>query len=90
MALSGTAEGTIASVANKVAYGGSAFGVLAGVSGADLFTAATGLLIGLGGLCVQVYYKRRANAREDKADQRAAEEHAARMDLYRQGIDPRE
>jgi hypothetical protein len=87
-------EATIGSVANKFAYGGAAGTILAGISGADLITCIGGLTIGVAGFLVSLYYKRKADARAAATaaavERREAEEHAARMRLYAQGIDPRE
>lgn len=86
--MSGTTETTIASVANKFAYGGAAGTILAGISGADLITCIGGLAIGLAGFFVSLHFRRKADARATAAEQRAVDEHVARMALLARGIDP--
>ncbi len=71
------AEATIAAVANKVTYGGGGVALWGAYSASDL-AAFGGLLIALVGLCIQIYYKRRA-------DRRDAELHAAQMEDLRRG-----
>lgn len=71
------AEATIAAIANKVTYGGGGVALWGAYSASDL-AAFGGLLIALVGLCIQIYYKRRA-------DRRDAELHAAQMEDLRRG-----
>lgn len=67
----GEAEAAIAGVAQKVAVSGGTVAVFGGLT-ANEIAAIGGLLVALVGLCVQVYYKRK----EDRRNQRL---HDARM-----------
>lgn len=75
-----TTEAAIAWTANKVTYGGGGMAFIGGMA-ANEIAAYGGLLIAAIGLMVQWYYKR-------KDSRMRSEEHGARMELYRQGIDP--
>ena len=65
------ADATIAAVAQKFAYGGATTAFIGGVS-ANSIAAIGGLIVGIIGLIVTVYYKHRA-------DQRAEDRHKAQM-----------
>lgn len=84
-----TTETTVANVANKIAVGGGSVAFWGGWT-ANEWAAYGGLLVAVLGLIVQIAFKIRADMRDASADRREAEEHAARMRLYAQGIDPRE
>lgn len=75
-----TTEAAIAWTANKATYGGSAAAFYGGMT-ANEIAAYGGLIIAVIGLAVQWYYKR-------KESRMRSEEHGARMELYRQGVDP--
>jgi hypothetical protein len=68
-------------LAGKVTtYGGGGSAFIFGMS-SDTFAALCGIAIAIVGVCIQWYF----NARRDK---RHATEHAAKMALYRRGVDP--
>lgn len=75
-----TTEAAIAWTANKATYGGAGAAFVGGMT-ANEVAAYGGLLIAAIGAIVSWYYKR-------KDSRMRSEEHSARMDLYRQGIDP--
>lgn len=67
-----------AALGHKMAVGGGTGAVIFGLAASD-FAAIAGVVIAVIGLCIQFYYKRRA-------DRRDAELHAAQMaDLRRNG-----
>lgn len=70
-------DATIATVAHKTAQGG-ALTTFIGWATSSQGTAAIGIAIGLVGLCIQWYYRR-------KQDKREAAEHAVRMGMYGDG-----
>lgn len=72
-------EATVAAIANKVTYGGSAAAVYGGWT-ANEIAAYGGLLIAVIGLIVQLVFKVRA-------DRRHKEEHTARMAVLLRGED---
>lgn len=82
-------DAAIASAAHKFAVGGGGSAVIGWLLSND-FVGVAGLIVGVIGLCVQVYYRRRADMRDaDSAMREAAaiarqekrdeEYHAARM-----------
>lgn len=81
-----TTEATVAAVANKVTYGGGGMAFWGGVT-ANEIAAYGGLLIGLIGLLVQVYFKLVDNRRKREADLREREEHVIRMAVLAKGRD---
>lgn len=57
-------EGTLAAVAQKVTIGGGSAAVFGGLT-ANEIAAFGGLLVAIIGLCVQFYYKRKSDRREE-------------------------
>jgi hypothetical protein len=58
------AESTVAAVAQKFAIGGGSASIIGGLT-ANEIAAFGGLLVAIIGLCVQFYYKRKADRREE-------------------------
>lgn len=72
-------DSTIAAVANKVTVtGGGVTFLLGGLTSSDIAMFG-GLAITAVSVMVQVFYKRRDDARRVRAEQRQTDEHAARM-----------
>ena len=82
-------DAAVAATAHKFAVGGGSGAVLGWLMSND-FVGIAGLIIGAIGLCVQIYYRRRADARDAQAtlreaaalarsEQREIEFHNARM-----------
>ena len=72
-------DSTIAAVANKVTVtGGGVTFLLGGLTSSDIALFG-GLAITAVRVLVQVFYKRRDDARRVRAEQRQTNEHAARM-----------
>jgi uncharacterized membrane protein YebE (DUF533 family) len=67
---------------HKAAMGG-ALTSLMGWALSDRGTATIGILIGLTGLAVQIFYKRRQDQREQAHAEREQQEHELRMTLRR-------
>jgi hypothetical protein len=76
-------DSNIAAVANKVtvAGGGTTF-LLGGLTANDIAMFG-GLAITIVSVLIQVFYKRRSDARARRSEKREAEEHAARMKVLR-------
>lgn len=79
---------TAANVGQGMTFTGAA-GAVGGWMTANDFAAWAGAAAAIIGLVVTIVFKLRADQRDAAAERREVEEHAARMDLYRQGIDPR-
>lgn len=71
-------DGAIAAVASKAAMGGGTAAWVGWLASSE-FVAISGFSIGIVGLCVQFYYKRREDRRNAEKDRRDAEFHALRM-----------
>lgn len=68
----------VAAAGKNTAIGGGGLALLGGMAASD-FAALSGVAIALIGVLVQVYYKRKADARARRADERAEEVHQLRL-----------
>jgi len=73
---------------HKGAMGGALTSIM-GWALSDRGTATIGILIGLGGLAVQIYYKRKQDKREEAQAVRDQQEHDLRMTLRQDGFEAR-
>ncbi|CAN7536502.1 holin [Variovorax sp. LjRoot130] len=71
-------EATVAAAGSKVTYTGAGASVASWLLSSE-FGVAAGLLLGIAGLLVNIYFKRQENLRQQARDEREKEEHQARM-----------
>lgn len=71
-------EAAAATVGSKVTYTGAGATVASWLLSSE-FGVLAGLLLGIAGLLVNIYFKRQENQRQQARDARELEEHLARM-----------
>lgn len=77
----------VANVAKNVTLSAGGVAVYGGWT-ANEVAAVGGLLVALVGLCVQIYYKRKADRRDAATEAREVEYHAARLRELREDREP--
>jgi hypothetical protein len=71
-------DATLAAIGSKATWGGAVTSV-AGFLTSSGFGVLVGAIIGITGLCINWYYKKKQDRREEAADRRAQAEHERRM-----------
>ncbi|MES3041798.1 MAG: holin [Pseudomonadota bacterium] len=73
-----TVDATLAAAGSKATWAGAGTAVAAFFTSSE-FGVLIGMLIGITGLLIQWYYRRKQDRREEAADRRAQAEHERRM-----------